>query len=264
MKLLNNKEYNREDLLVNMIDDNFYYKYLGVDKVLSYSSAKWLLKSPKYFEYKSRSEMVETQALRDGKLIHTQILEPEKYNMLNFIDVSSKRVKLWTESVEKLGADNCYTLKEKNINNRIVRSFLDNEVCMQYLQGNEVEVPGLITVDNIPFRGKADILGDDFVADVKTTSDGVSELDNGKNQFEYTVSKYDYDLQAYLYTQMFDKKDFYWLVIDKTTTDIGVFKASESLLERGKAKLSTITSLYHNVFLERLIDIKQLHNYKEI
>ena len=94
-------------------------------------------------------------------------------------------------------------------------------------------------IDGLAIRGKADILRPGvFVADVKTTNDGLNdrELYDGtlKNQFAYTVEKYDYDLQAYLYTQLYDVPDFYWLVIDKTTTDIGVFKASAETLESGK------------------------------
>ena len=49
MKLLDGKEYVKEDLLEKMVNDDFYYNDLSVKKVLSYSSAKWLLKSPKYF-----------------------------------------------------------------------------------------------------------------------------------------------------------------------------------------------------------------------
>ena len=174
MKLLDNKDYNEAELLTKMVNDDFYYNEMSVSKVLSYSSAKWLLKSPKYFVWKQKQQMVETQPLRDGKLIHMQILEPEKYNNLSFVDVSSKNTKIWKEAVIENGKDNTYTLKERNINNRIVQSFLRNDVCMSYLKGNDFEVPGLLEYDNIPFRGKADVLGDDFIADVKTTGDGVA------------------------------------------------------------------------------------------
>ena len=264
MKLLDGKEYDKDDLLSKMVNDDFYYNNLSVKKVLSYSSAKWLLKSPKYFLDQCNRPMVETQPLRDGRLIHTQILEPKKYKQLNFIDVSSKRVKKWTEAVELHGSADTYTMKEKYINRKIAKAFLNNDACTSYMQNTEFEVPGIATVDDIPFRAKADILGDDFVADVKTTNDGVAELGNGKNQFEYTIKKYSYEMQAYLYTQMFNKPDFYWLVIDKTTTDVGIFKASRETLERGKAQLDHALSLYKDLFLEKLIPLEQLHIYKEI
>lgn len=263
MILLDGKEYDRNDLLSKMVNDDFYYNNLSIKKVLSYSSVKWLLKSPKYFLDQCNRPMVETQPLRDGRLVHTQILEPAKYKKLNFIDVSSKRVKKWTEAVDKHGSENTYTYKEKNINNKIAKSFLSNDACTKFMQDSDFEVPGLFSTGEIPFRGKADILGSDFVADVKTTNDGVADMGK-KNQFEYTVSKYDYDVQAFLYTMMFDRPDFYWLVIDKTTTDIGIFKASQETLERGREKFDTAVSIYRDLFIDKLIPLNQLHVYKEI
>lgn len=263
MRLLNNKDYNKQELLDNMVNDGFYYNEMGVDKVLSYSSAKWLLKSPKYFEWKRRNPDPETQALRDGRLVHAQILEPELYNTFEFVDVSTKNTKKWKLAVDTYGKANCFTVKEQNINNRITTAFLQNDACTAFLNGSQTEVPGIVEVDNIPFRGKADILGADFVADVKTTSDGVSEIElksgDTKNQFEYTVEKYDYDMQAYLYTQMFDKPRFVWLVIDKVTTDVGIFEASTEMLERGKAKLDAAVALYKAFFVDELIDLSQYH-----
>ena len=90
MILLDKKRYDEADLLAKMQNDDFYYNEMSVSKVLSYSSAKWLLKSPKYFVWKQKQQMVETQPLRDGKLIHMQILEPEKYNKLSFVDIESR------------------------------------------------------------------------------------------------------------------------------------------------------------------------------
>ena len=262
IKTFDNKEWNYIDIIKRMYDDDFYYGYLG-SNALSSSSAKKLLQSPKAY-LKSLNVNSNAQPLRDGRLIHTQVLEPKKYKQLNFIDVSSKRVKKWTEAVELHGSADTYTLKEKYINRKIANAFLNNDACTSYMQNTEFEVPGIATVDDIPFRAKADILGDDFVADLKTTNDGVAELGNSKNQFEYTIRKYSYEMQAYLYTQMFNKPDFYWLVIDKTTTDIGIFKASRETLERGKAQLDQALSLYKDLFLDKLIPLEQLHVYKEI
>lgn len=268
MKLLDNKEYDQSELIFNMQNDDYYYDFMGVNRVLSYSSAKWLLKSAKYFAWKKKQTMVETQPLRDGKLIHTQILEPNKYKKLSFIDVSSKNTKKWKEAVIEHGKENTYTLKERNINNRIVQSFLRNDACMSYLKDSTFEVPGLLEYDSIPFRGKADVLGDDYVADVKTTGDGVADISlksgGTQNQFAFTISKYDYDMQAYLYTQMFDKPRFIWLVIDKVTTDIGIFEASQETLERGKAKLDEAMSIYSAFFLDELVDINQYFITKTI
>ena len=148
--------------------------------------------------------------------------------------------------------------------NRISTAFLQNDACVSFLKGAKTEVPALVEIEGLAIRGKADILKEgQYVADVKTTMDGLKdvELKNGEmlNQFAFTISKYDYDLQAYLYTQLYEVPDFYWLVVDKTTTDIGVFKASAKTLEIGRLKLEAALGLYDAFFVENLIDLSQYH-----
>lgn len=264
IKLLNHQEVNHAEYIDNMYDDDFYYKHLGLDKALSYSTLKWLLKSPKWFAHMKKKGMSESQALRDGKLVHTQILEPSKYDQFHFCDTSSKNTKKWQLAKETYGVDKTYTLKEKYMCNRISTAFLQNDACVSFLKGAQTEVPALVEIEGLAIRGKADILKEgQYVADVKTTNDGLKdiELKNGEmlNQFAFTISKYDYDLQAYLYTQLYEVPDFYWLVVDKTTTDIGVFKASAKTLEIGRLKLEAALGLYDAFFVENLIDLSQYH-----
>ena len=267
IKLLDHTEVDRQETINKMFDDDFYYKTMNLDKALSYSSLKWLLKSPKWFAHMRKKGMTESQALRDGKLVHTEVLEPNKYMELTFVDVQSKNTTKYKLAKEKYGPDKTFTMKEKYMNNRISTAFLQNDRCVQFLQGSETEVSELQLLDGLPFRAKADILNREksFIADVKTTNDGLKdvELKNGSvvNQFKFTISKYDYDLQAYLYTQLYDVKDFFWLVIDKTTTDIGVFKASAQTLETGKIKFEAASALYKAFFIDELIDLSQY--YKE-
>lgn len=262
--LLNHESVNLEETLDNMHSDAFYYDHLNLDRALSYSSLKWLLKSPKWFAHMKKKGMSETQALRDGKLVHTEILEPQKYGDFHFVDTSSKNTTKWKLAKETHGANVTYTLKEKYMCSRIATAFLQNDSCVSFLKGSETEVPALVNLDGLTIRGKADIYREgEFVADVKTTNDGLKdvELKNGSltNQFAFTISKYDYDLQAYLYTQLYEVPDFYWLVVDKTTTDIGVFKASEETLESGKIKLEASIALYKAFFVDELIDLSQYH-----
>lgn len=267
--LLDGEIVDKAETLSKMHSDDFYYGELDTTKALSYSTMKHLLKSPKWFEYKRRNPDPETQALRDGLLVHTEILEPEKYQLFQFIDVSSKNTNKWKDAKAKYGARFTYTLKEKYMNNRIATAFLQNDACTSFLQGAEVEVPALEMFNQIPVRGKADIYKEGaYVADIKTTGDGLKDVDlkNGDvvNQFSFTVSKYDYDLQAYLYTQLFNVPDFYWLVVDKSTTDIGIFKASEKTLEMGKVKLEAALMTYEAFFIDELIDLSQYHKEGEI
>lgn len=261
---LSGKTWDKQELLDNMYSDEFYYSA----PLLGYSDIKNLLKSPKWFAHKLKKKDPETQALRDGRLIHAQILEPDTYQSFHFCDVQSKNTKKFQLAKQKYGVANTFTKKEKYMNTRIADAFQQNESAMAYLRGNKTEVPEVMMEGAMPIRGKADILGSDFVADVKTTSAGVKDIvmksGENTNQFAFTIESYDYDLQAYLYTKLFNKENFFWLVIDKTTTDIGIFKASQETLQRGRDKYEACVQLYNAFFIDELIDLSQYHTYREI
>ena len=262
--LLNHEIVDQAKTLELMIDDDFYYGHLGLTRALSYSTIKHLLKSPKWFDHKRKKQDPESQALRDGKLVHTEILEPSKYGQFTFVDTSSKNTTKWKLAKEQNGQAYTYTLKEKYMCNRIASAFLQNERAVSFMDGALTEVPALKEINGLAIRGKADILKvGEYVADVKTTADGLKDitLKDGTvtNQFKFTIQKYDYDLQAYLYTQLYDVPDFYWLVVDKFTTDIGIFRASEETLQSGKDKLEAGLALYDAFFVEELIDLSQYH-----
>lgn len=258
---------NVKETLPKMHMDEYYYSM----NVLSYSNMKYLLKSPKWFKYKMEKPDPETQALRDGQLVHAEILEPEKYSTMHFCDTSTKSTKKWKLAVEKFGKAYTYTMKEKYMNNRISTAFLQNKKAVSFLSKAQTEVPALIPFGNhnIAMRGKADIYKEgQYVADVKTTSGGVGDvyLKDGTvtNQFKFTIDAYDYDLQAYLYTKMFNVPDFWWLVVDKSTTDIGIFKASEETLKSGEDKANAAMSVYEAFFIDNIVDLNEYYKTGEL
>ena len=71
-------------------------------------------------------------------------------------------------------------------------------------------------IEGIAFRGKADILRDDIIVDLKTTT--------GIDTFRYSADKYGYDLQAFLYKELFGK-DMVFVAVDKKSCDIGKYFA---------------------------------------
>jgi len=71
------------------INDEFYYGKLNT-QVLSSSSIKLLVDSPKKYYYVNKYGGSETQGMRDGRLLHTLILEPEKFDQFHFVDVYLK------------------------------------------------------------------------------------------------------------------------------------------------------------------------------
>lgn len=233
IKLLNGEEWSREELLVRMLQDDFYYGYLG-QNALSSSSAKELLKGAKAY-HNSLSIQASGQALRDGRLIHLNLLEPEKVENLHIVN-GTKATKAFKEAVKLHGIDNVYTNSEQANAHFITKELNNCKPVRDLLDGAAFEVPEIGCVDGLPFRAKADILRPNCVIDLKTTSDIGS--------FKYTAKKYGYDLQAALYMELFGVDEFQFIVIDKNTKQIGVYDVSGSFIDSGWEKLERAIKEY--------------------
>lgn len=232
--------HNKEDLIKDMENDDFYYGYMG-KAALSSSSLKTLLKSPKTYLLSLQEELKESQPLRDGKLFHWAILEPDVFEKVHIVDVGSRNTKIYKAALLEYGE--AYTTKEK-VKAEILREVLNkNNQVKEYLKGAEYETPSVKMIEGLAFRAKADILKDDCIIDLKTTAD--------ITKFRFSAYKFSYDMQAYLYLQMFPQaKTFKFIVIDKNTMDIGIYECSEEFLEYGKEKFERAIEIYKHFFID--------------
>ena len=237
--LLNGDAWAKEEILANMFDDEFYYGHLG-KHALSSSSLKTILKSPKTYRnvIKYGDPSADSPALSLGKLAHWMLLEPHKIDKLHFIDASTKNTLKYKEAKEF--HDEVFLTKERKATERITDAVLRNEAALKLLSNSEFEVPEIAMLEGLPFRGKADIIQGDTIIDYKTSS----ELKG----FRYSADKYGYDLQAYLYLRLFNKKKFTFLVVDKGSTDIAIFETSEDFINKGKDKFYTAVENYKYFF----------------
>lgn len=224
-----------------MYDDEFYYGDLA-KLVLSSSSLKLLLSSPKTYKFVTLYGSPESQALRDGRLVHLSILEPEKFQKQFFVNVYSKNTKAFKEAKQKYGE--VYTRKEKEDAERIADAFLRNEHALKFITDCKFEEPALDIIDGFPFRGKADVLSDTGIVDIKTTTD--------IKGFPYSAKKYSYDIQCYLYCNLFNINytDFTFLVIDKGSLDIAEWRCSEEFYLEGQRKTREALQVFEKFFIE--------------
>jgi hypothetical protein len=239
--LLDGSVWDKQELLEKMNDDSFYYGYLS-GAALSSSSLKLLLDSPKTYYNVTKYGNEESQALRDGWLFHTSILEPEVFSSQIFVDVQSKNTKAYKEAVAEHGK--VFTLKEKNDAERMADAFLRNTKAVELIRDCEFEVPAIDNVLGFPFRGKADVLGKNRIVDLKSTSD--------IKAFPYSAKKYSYDVQCFLYSHLFgiDYKDFVFLVLDKKSLDIAIYHCSEEFYHSGEQKVEKALEVYDTYFLQ--------------
>ena len=242
IRLLDGKLYDKAELLKRMLDDEFYYGELN-RLALSSSSLKTLLSSPKTYKFSLEYGSPSSQALRDGWLFHTAILEPNVFEAQTFIDVQSKNTKKFREA--KAENPRVFTAKERSDAERLADAFLRNEHAKELIRDSEFEVPVIGEVMDMPFRGKADVLATNRIVDLKTSSGNLKD-------FHYSANKYGYDVQCYLYCNLFGKshKDFYFLALDKGSLDIGIFNCSEEFYFRGEEKVEKALHLYNKFFIE--------------
>jgi hypothetical protein len=241
IQLLNGEKWDEQELLAKMDDDSFYYGHLG-KHALSSSSIKLLQSSPKKYHYVTQYGNEESQALRDGWLFHTSILEPEVFNSQIFVDVQSKNTKKYKEALAEHGK--VFTMKEKSDAERLADAFLKNEQALQLITDCDFEVPAVGIIDDLPLRGKADVLGKHGIVDLKTTTD--------IRAFPYSAKKYGYDIQAYIYCQLFNVPytEFKFIVLDKGTLDIAIYDVSEQFYFDGERKTLESIERYKMFFIE--------------
>jgi hypothetical protein len=245
IQLLDGERFRKEELLELMKDDEFYYGYLG-KAALSSSSIKLLLDSPKKYKYVTEYGSPSSQALRDGWLFHTCILESDVFNSQIFVDVQSKNSKAYKLAKEEHGK--VFTMKEKKDAERLADAFFRNEHALQLITDCEFEVPaiGYITArsgNKYPFRGKADVLDSYRIVDLKSTSD--------LKAFPYSSRKYGYMCQVYIYCELFNKPydTFKFCAVDKNSCDIGIYDISDEFYNLGKERVLDALDTFETFFI---------------
>jgi len=225
------------------IDDDFYYGYLG-KAALSSSSIKQLLNSPKTYHYMQKYAQQDTKSLLIGKLFHWAILEPHKMDAVEVVDVQSRNAKAFKEAKEN--NTQVITKKEEEEIRRLQDAMLRNEKVLSFLKGSQFEVPCVDTLGGYAFRAKADIIQDGHIIDLKTTTD--------LNAFRYSARKYGYDVQCYIYCNLFDipYENFHFAAIDKGSLDIGIYHVSEEFYLAGREKVQQGLERYKTFFIDKM------------
>ncbi len=240
IKTFDGQEWDKSVLIEKMYDDSFYYGYLGKN-ALSSSSIKDVLRSPKTYQNKLKysNDNGNHQALRDGRLFHLAILEPEKFKALNVVEVASKATKKYKEAVVELGE--VYTRSEIDSATYLAEAMMSNRTVEGMLKGAEFEIPMAAMIDGLAFRAKADVLNGNTIIDLKTTT--------GIEKFKWSAKNYSYDLQAHLYREMFPNVEhFIFVAIDKATKEMGVYECSDKFYSEGERKLTAGIASYKHFF----------------
>ena len=114
-----------------------------------------------------------------------------------------------------------------------------------HLKG-DYQVGFLEELHGVQVKGFLDCLGDGFISDSKSA--------RSSEKFRYAIKDFSYDIQAYIYTQVFGIKDFYWVVQEKTYPYLpALVKCSDATLFTGEMKFHDAIKRITN-FLEQGYD----------
>ena len=214
---------------------------------LSYSSLKYALGDMRLWEMYMRGQLKkESQALTFGSLYDMMLFEPEnvrdRFYCLDDSDIvatiggrnprNTKKYREWkaealqtTENADK----ELVSTEEWKTAEEMIERLKVSGLYEKRFAGGKYQVEFNVDLDGIPLKGFLDCLQDDCIIDSKSS--------RGINKFKWDVSSWSYDIQAYIYTKVFDIKDFYWVVQEKTfpyfPADV---KCSEETLFKGEMK----------------------------
>ncbi len=242
-------------ILDKLQDDINYYGDYG-KQFLSYSDISVLFNSPDLF----KQESVKSKAMIEGSYFHTAMLEPERLDEYQIVDVASRSTKAYKESCPP--GEILLLKKEQEHLNTLVDKMKGNLEMSHiiYSKDNKYEQPETASIMNNLWKGKADIVTDTpfqvivedeagnekvinysegAVVDLKTTSD--------LSKFRYSFFTYNYDAQAYIYQRLFNKPMLF-LIIDKQTLRLGIRPVSPESIERGQMKVQQATHIYEKFF----------------
>ena len=234
----------KKQILKKLCNDEDYYGDFG-NQFLSNSHIGKLLKDPlNVFKPSKR-----TPAFAVGGYFHTCILEPDKLESFKIIKSKTRNTK---EYKELSGGEIC--LLEHEVDGILLMrdTVMANDICKDLIRGlqTEYEQPGIIDLYDNKWKGKADIVNHEekLIIDLKTTGD--------IDRFKWSASKFNYDSQAYIYSKMFGY-EMLFIVIDKTTNQIGMFDCSPEFYERGEDKVRRASEAYDLFYKTKDFDPKQ-------
>ena len=234
----------KADVIEKLRDDEHYYGDFG-KKYLSNSDIRALLTNP--LALGKESEM--RPAFLVGGYFHTAILEPQKLKKYRVIPSSTRNTKVYKEMS---GGELCLLKHEVDQIELMTDKLLSNNVCKGLIRDSntEYEAPEIKKIEGEMWKGKADIINhnEKLVIDLKTTND--------IQKFKWSASKFNYDSQAYIYSELFGY-EMIFIVIDKNTHQLGIFDCSDEFYAKGRDKVQRAVEAYRLFYKQEGFDPKQ-------
>ncbi len=186
-------------IVLNMPADEYHR-----DLAVSRSQLVDISKSPRHFWWNHLSglaEKKETKALRFGSAFHTLVLEPDQFNQRCYVWSGQSRATKegkaeYADALEKSQGKTLLKQDEFDQAQAMAKALLSEPAASKVLAAHGKIEASLFWRDpdhGVNVKARPDYYRDDgIVLDLKTTEDA------GKEEFERSIVKYFYDVQAYM------------------------------------------------------------------
>ena len=227
-------------------DEAYYSDY----DFITNSQMGHLKKSPLAYQKYRKYGMPDTNALIFGRAFHWAILEPEKFEEKTHIfDGKVRRGKAWDEFKEEYDKDaNCILLQSEYNNLKCMQDvIMSNAECQELLYGGQNEAVSCWEDDDsgVFCKGKADKVKKDCVIDLKTTASGE------EHSFRGSAYKYGYNRQSAFYMDGFNKSNFIFIVIEKSSPyNLYIYECSDNFIESGREEYKQLLKTYKEYFID--------------
>ena len=239
-------------ILERLRNDEDYYGAFG-KQYLSNSDIGALLKNPKEFGQQSEDNVNYAK----GRYFHQLILEPEKAKDTKFVDVSTRTTKAYKEFILENNISFAMLEKEGEEIRGCVDNMIQNLSFFEGIrqEGNLYEVPAIKEIHGMWWKGKADIVCDDKLIDLKTTSNIFD--------FKWSARKYNYDSQCFIYQELFGKPLVFY-VVDKTNGMLGIYRPTQEFIKRGEEKVIAAIEVYKKFFGDNPTELIEYYYIDEL
>mgnify|MGYP002628070277 FL=1 len=239
-------------ILDRLRNDEDYYGAFG-KQYLSNSDIGALLKNPKEFGQQSEDNVNYAK----GRYFHQLILEPEKAKDTKFVDVSTRTTKAYKEFISENNISFAMLEKEGEEIRGCVDNMIQNLSFFEGIrqEGNLYEVPAIKEIHGMWWKGKADIVCDDKLIDLKTTSNIFD--------FKWSARKYNYDSQCFIYQELFGKPLVFY-VVDKTNGMLGIYRPTQEFIKRGEEKVIAAIEVYKKFFGDNPTELIEYYYIDEL
>ena len=217
------------------------------ERPLSFSSIKEFAKSPRhYLEYISKERTSPTDAMKMGSMVHCMILTPDVFNEQFAVapDIN-KRTNAGKEEWLEFSNLNVGKTIVNNEDYEHARKLIDGVLCNDDIYNavkscTSFEREWRIEMGGLPYRGFFDGESDEYILEVKTTSDGHPKA----VMSDFIRRKY--HMQAGIYSQVSGKKVLY-LVIETSAPYLSYLAyATEKYVDLGRKDVAELNSRFVN------------------